>query len=119
MNNSDEQARRKIKHVMNGDFSGPWYCYACQLVTRNVQEAAEHDGTITEEGVMPAHNLDPLEEAIEQNGQPCPNCGAGMTGGVCDNLCRVEDAAMEADYQAALKSERIYAAWELRDRNGE
>ena len=32
------------KHTVNGDEHNGWYCYACDFFTRDVAEAAEHDG---------------------------------------------------------------------------
>ena len=35
---------RTVKHVVNGDERNGWYCYECDFFSRNVEEAAEHDG---------------------------------------------------------------------------
>ena len=44
----EERAKRlgKQKHVVNGDEHNGWYCYVCEFFSRNVAEAAEHDGKL-------------------------------------------------------------------------
>jgi hypothetical protein len=35
------------KHTVNGDEFNGWYCYGCDFFSRDVGEAAAHDGTRT------------------------------------------------------------------------
>lgn len=36
----------KVKHVVNGDAIGGWYCYQCKFSSRDVELAAAHDGVM-------------------------------------------------------------------------
>lgn len=35
---------RKVRHEVNGDQQNGWYCYICDFTTRDVGQAAAHDG---------------------------------------------------------------------------
>jgi len=39
---------RAVRHVVNGDPMGGWYCYQCQFTSRDPIKAAMHDGLKTQ-----------------------------------------------------------------------
>lgn len=43
------ERRMKVKHIIQGGNGYPFVCSACLFTTRSIEEAAEHDGTITGE----------------------------------------------------------------------
>ncbi len=41
----NEKPKEVVRHTVNGDGMAGWYCYQCHFFTRDVEEAAKHDGT--------------------------------------------------------------------------
>lgn len=66
---------KTMKHVVNGDQQNGWYCYSCDFTSRDVAEAAAHDGTKTAE--QPPVSASPTEPPPSI----CPTCGDEMGEG--------------------------------------
>lgn len=51
-----------MKHTVNGDQANGWYCYVCPFFSRNVEEAAKHDG-VSDDDLKRAALLERSEHA--------------------------------------------------------
>jgi len=55
------------KHTVNGDQQNGWYCYQCDFFTRDVTEAAAHDGVMISSRTSLKDKADEPASEFERN----------------------------------------------------